>query len=123
MRLPALARCGLEMDVAPAAVAAFGCDIALLVFGEVGEGDGSFALVVGVEEQRADGNADDLAFPVSALLATPGAVLALRRLDFAFVAEGLQCVYAAIRDEDDVAAAAAITAVGPAHRDELLASE
>ncbi len=87
--------------------------------GEVGED----ILLVVVEDLGADRDPDDEVPAAGAGLVAAGAALAARRLEMLGVAEVDQRVEALDRLEDDVAALAAIAAVGAAIFDIFLAPE
>ena len=111
---------GLVAGVAAAAHAALEEGHALADLGEVGEQ--APLLVVG-EDLGADRNLDDevVAARAGAVGARPA--LAARRPEMLGVAKVDQRIEAGHRLEDDVAALAAVAAVGPAELDELLAPE
>ena len=109
----------LVAGIAAAAVAALQQDDALADFGEVGED----ILPVVVEHLRADRHLDDEVLAAGAGLVAAGAALAARRPEMLGVAEVDQRIEALDRLEDDVAALAAVAAVGPAIFDIFLAPE
>src|SRR6185503_1439288 len=78
--------------------------------------------VVG-EDLRPDGNLDDQVIAAGAGAVGAGAALAARSAEMLGVAEVDERVEVRHRLEHDVAALAAIAAVGPAELDELLAPE
>ena len=93
---------------------------ALALVGQVGE-QGAF-LVVG-EDLGADRHLDDEVVAAGAGAVGARAALAARGAEMLGVAEVDQRIEAGHRLEDDVAALAAVAAVGPAELDELLAPE
>ena len=110
---------GLEMGVAEAAIAAGEQRHGLADRGEVGDQ----RLVVVLEDLRADGDAKDHVIALGAVAVLAHAVGAGRGLEVLLVAvvdEGIEPVDAL---HDDVAAAAAIAAIGAAELDEFLAQE
>ena len=113
-----LARGGGEALVAPAAAAAAAGDKVLAGAHVVHDGAG-----VRVADDGADGDAQDnaLTVPARAALAAAGGAVPGREL--ALVAEVHERVHVGVNAEDNVAAAAAITAVRPAGRDVFLAVE
>ena len=110
---------GLVAGIAAAAVAALEQDDPLADLGEVGE---DMLLVVG-QDLGADRHLDDQILAAGAGLVAAGAALAARRPEMLGVAKVDQRIEALDRLEDDVAALAAVAAVGPAIFDELLAPE
>ena len=109
----------LEVRVAEAAVAAFGEGDALTDGGEVGDQ----RLAVFLVDLGADRHLHDLVFAVGAVAVRAHAVAAALGLEVLLVAVVDQRVEAVDRLDDDVAAVAAVTAVGAAEFDELLAPE
>ena len=81
------------------------------------------ALLVVGEDLGADRDLDDEVVAAGAGAVRPGAALAARRAEMLGVAEVDQRIEAGHRLEDDVAALAAVAAVGAAKFDELLAPE
>ena len=90
------------------------------LFGQVGE---QGALLVVGEDLGADGHLDDEVLAAGAGAVRAGAALAARGAEMLGVAEVDQRIEAGHRLEDDIAALAAVAAVGPAEFDELLAPE
>ncbi len=78
---------------------------------------------VGVEDLRADRDRELDALAVGPVLAGAAAVAAAAALERAFAAKAREVAQIRVGDEHDVAAAAAVTAVGAAFRDVLLAPE
>ena len=111
---------GLVAGVAAAAHAALEQGDALALIGEVGE-QAAF-LVVG-EDLGADRNLDDQILAAGAGAVGARAALAARRAEMLGVAEIDQRIEARHGFEDDVAALAAVAAVGAAEFDELFAPE
>ena len=103
---------GGEVGVAPAALAPPAEDIGL-VAGHVLDN----LVGLGVPDQGAPGDADGEGLAVLAALALAGAVHPLFRRIFALVAEVHQGGQVVVHLEDDVAAAAAVAAVGTAGSD------
>jgi hypothetical protein len=79
--------------------------------------------IAAVEHLRADGNAHLDGLAVGAVPPRPAAVAALARLDRAAPLQIREIAERRVRDEDDVATVAGVTAVGPALGDEFLATE
>ena len=111
---------GLVAGVAAAAHAALEEDHALADLGEVGE---QRALLVVGEDLGADRDLDDQIGAAGAGAVGARAALAARGAEMLGVAEVDQRIEARHRLEHDVAALAAVAAVGPAELDELLAPE
>src|SRR5207237_1437128 len=111
---------GLVAGVAAPAHAALKEGDSLAGLGEVGE---QAALVIVGEDLGPDGDLDDEVVAACAGAVRPGAALAARGAEMLGVAEVDQRIEAGHRLEDDVAALAAVTAVGSAELDELLPPE
>jgi hypothetical protein len=79
--------------------------------------------IAAVEHLRADGNAYLDRLAVGAVLARTAAVAALVRLDRVPPLQVREIAERRVGDEDDVSASPAVTAVGPALGDELLAAK
>ena len=107
------------MLVAEAAAAALGDEDAIAVLGEVTE------RLLGVDVVDHGADRDDHFGIRAAAAAAIGAAagLAVGALEGAHVAEIGERVQARLGDEVDAAASPAVTAVGPAERDELLAAK
>src|SRR5690606_26731206 len=109
----------LEVHVAQAALAAARDQQALAVAGEVAD----HLVGVDVDHHRAYRDGDDLVLAALAVHLAAHAVLAALGLELALVAEVDQGVEVLVGQQPDVAALAAVAAVRPAQRDELLAPE
>jgi hypothetical protein len=107
------------MGVAEAAVAARGEHHALAGLGEIRDQ----GLLVVLEDLGADRHAQDRVLALGAGAVGAHAVMALLGLEVLLVAVVDQRVEAVDAQGDDVAAAPAVAAVGPAELDELLAPE
>ena len=107
-----------EARVAAAAVAAAGEDDASARTGEVGD-----QLALDAERLRPDRDVDLDRLAVGAVLSSPRARPAAAGLELRLRPERRQVAEILVRDEHDVAAAAAVAAVGPALRHVLLAPE
>ncbi len=110
---------GLVVEVAEPAVAAGQQDDALVRLGHVGE-DG---FLVVVEDFGADGHAQDDVLAVGAGALAAGAAAAVLGAEMLLVAVVDQRVEVFLRLKDDVAAPAAVAAVGTAELDEFLAAK
>jgi hypothetical protein len=123
LALGLLARCavgrGLEVDIAPAALAALGQQFDLAVFGQVGD---DLAVVV-IDDQGADRHAHVDVFRALAIAVRAAARFAVFALVHFGVAEVDQGVDVAVGDRPDGAALAAVAAVRTAEGAELLAAE
>ena len=111
---------GLVAGVAAASQTALEEGYALSDFGEVGE---QGALLIVGEDLRADGNLDDEIVAARAGPVGASAALAPRGAEMLGVAEVDKRIQALHRLEHNIAALAAVAAVGPAIFDELLAAE
>ena len=109
----------LEVDVAEAALAAFGDQYFLLVDVEVGQ---NFAGVE-VGDDRADRHAQDDVVAAGAVAVGAAAVFTALADEFAGVAVVDQRVDVAVGYNVDAAATAAVAAVRAAHRDVFFAAE
>ena len=110
---------GLEVDIAPAALAALGQQLLLAVLGQVGDD----LAVDFIDDQGADRQAQEHVFRALAIAigTTPGfAVLGLVDLGIAEIDQGVDV---AVRDRPDRTALAAVAAVGAAEGAELFAAE
>ena len=108
-----------EFRIAAAATAALADDGLLADLREVRE-DLARLLVL---DDRAGRHLDVARRRILAVLVLDVAVLAVLRLELAVIAEIEQGIHVLVHDEDDVAAAAAVTARRASLRDELLAAE
>ncbi len=107
------------MRVAEAAVPAFSQKLALAEFGEVGDQ----RLVIVLEYLRADRDAEHHVGALGAMAVAAHAVAAGLRLEVLLVAIVDQGIQPVDSFREDVAAAPAVAAVGPAELDELLAAK
>ena len=107
------------MHVAEAALAALGDQQALAVAGQVAD----HFIGVDVDDHGADRHEDRVVLAALAVALLAHAVLAALRAELLLVAEIDQRVEVFVGFQPDVAAVAAIAAVGAAERDELLAAE
>jgi hypothetical protein len=105
--------------VAEPAVAAAQQNAALAGAGHIGD----HGLVIIADNLRPDRHLEHEVAPAGAGTVAPGATAPVLRAEMLLVAIIDQRVEVVLRDEDDVAALAAIAAVGPAELDELLAPE
>ena len=110
---------GLEVQVAEAAVAALGQDDLLAVLEQLGDD----LLGLGVADDRAHRHAQHHVLASGAELVRAATGLAIARLVAAGVAEIDQRVQVAVAQRVDMAAAAAVAAIGAAKGNELLAPE
>ena len=109
----------LVMRVAETAVAALQKDEPLAGAGEVGE----HLAVLGIHDLGADRNLQDQIFASRAGALAPGAGPAVVRPEMLPIAKVDQGIEIIGRGKDDVAASAAVTAVGAAELDEFLAAK